>query len=288
MPVPRFHLLSIDHEMFEGGFTVTVTTNDACHLYLRYSDVFPQIHRKTTQRRGLAMGWDARFCFVAYHHLEQDEAGDTSTHTFTWPGWVNCNTRYFYFWGTMVGHDMVSDTPIFWLHYLWEMPPEPDIICFYYSDYSYREKVTERYHVSVGFIPQADFSLAQVKHYLCRYGSPGVATTYIKRADAAHKPTGSVLSSGDFITSGLELQPNYTQITVPLSPAYVVETGLEYRICMKAELSPPTSYVAWPKRGGGTYSCNQTRTNMSPDWGVTWPWGESGNGYDFEIAGTPV
>ncbi|MBA7536653.1 hypothetical protein ES705_28917 [subsurface metagenome] len=126
MPKLRFHLLTIDHEMWEGGFTVTVTTNVACHLYLRYSDVFPRIHRKSVARRGLVMGWDARYCFVAYQHIEQNEAGDTSTHTFTWPGWSDCETRYFYFWGTIGGWDMVSDTPIFWLHYLWEVPPEPD------------------------------------------------------------------------------------------------------------------------------------------------------------------
>lgn len=125
MPVLRFHLLTITHEMWDGGFTVTITTNAACHLYLRYSDVFPRIHRKSVLRRGLVMGWDARYCFVAYHHIEQNEENDTFTHTFTWPGWQNCETRYFYFWGTMGGQDMVSDTPIFWLHYLVTPPAEP-------------------------------------------------------------------------------------------------------------------------------------------------------------------
>jgi len=124
MPVLRFHLLDLYYSQIEGGFTVTVTTNAACHLYLRYSDVFPHIHRKGVLRRGLVMGWDARYCFVAYHHIEQNEADDTFTHTFTWPGWSNCEKRYFYFWGTMGGQDMVSDTPIFWLHYFEEeLPP---------------------------------------------------------------------------------------------------------------------------------------------------------------------
>lgn len=126
MPVLRFHLLTIDHEMVEGGFIVTITTNAACHLYLRYSDVFPRIHRKSVARRGLVIGWDARYCFTVYYHIEQNEPGDTWTHTFTWPGWSDCETRYFYFWGTMGGQDMVSDTPIFWLHYLWEEFPPYD------------------------------------------------------------------------------------------------------------------------------------------------------------------
>lgn len=123
MPVLRFHLLTIEHEITVDGFIVTVTTNAACHLYLRYSDVPPRIHPKSVDRRGLSMGWDVRFCFVSYQDLEQDEPGDTFTHTFTWPGWVVCTTHYFYFWGTMGGQAMVSDSPIFSLHYLWECPP---------------------------------------------------------------------------------------------------------------------------------------------------------------------
>lgn len=123
MPVLRFHLLTINHYIWEGGFTVIITTNAACHLYLRYSDIFPRIHRKPVERRGLVMGWDARYCFTVYQHIEQNEAGDTWTHTYTWPGWEDCHTRYFYFWGTMGGQDMVSETPIFWLHYLWVLPP---------------------------------------------------------------------------------------------------------------------------------------------------------------------
>jgi len=124
MPVYyRWHLLTIDHEMTPYGFIVTTTSNKACHMYLRYSDVFPRIHRKSVLRRGVAFGWDARFCFTVYHHIEQNEPGDTLTHTFTWPGWANCETRYFYFWAFVDGHDAVSDSPIFWLHYLWVAPP---------------------------------------------------------------------------------------------------------------------------------------------------------------------
>lgn len=131
MGILRFHLLTITHEQVNGSVTVTITTNAACHLYLRYSNIFPRIHRKSVVRRGLVMDWDARFCFTVYQHLEQDEDGDTFTHTFTWPGWENCHTRYFYFWGTMGGQDMVSDTPIFWIHYLRLVAPPPEQTIFY-------------------------------------------------------------------------------------------------------------------------------------------------------------
>jgi len=132
MPVLfHFHLLTIAHEITADGFIVTITTNRPCHVYLRYSKVYPRMHRKGTQRRGEAFGWDVRFCFVSYQHLEQDEPGDTITHTFTWPNWENCWTRFFYFWATVGGYEAVSDSPIFWMHYLWVVGPPPVVTIFY-------------------------------------------------------------------------------------------------------------------------------------------------------------
>jgi len=130
-PVFPWHMLTIDHEMTADGFIITITTNRACHCYLRYSKVYPRIHRKSVLRRGVVFGWDARFCFVSYQHLEQDEEGDTYIHTFTWPGWENCHTRYFYFFATVGGFPGVSDSPIFWLHYLWIAPPP---MVYFYPD----------------------------------------------------------------------------------------------------------------------------------------------------------
>ena len=286
MPVLRFHLLTIDHEMVEGGFTVTITTNAACHLYLRYSDVFPRIHRKTVQRRGLAMGWDARYCFVAYHHIEQNEESDTFTHTFTWPGWSDCETRYFYFWGTMGGQDMVSDTPIFWLHYLWEAPPEPDLICHFVSDCSLGDRVRRLYHWSTGFIPVANYALSYIEMNLGRKESPATITCYIKAADVDHKPTGPILSSGTTPGNSLPLWPLYEERTLILSPFTVLE-GIEYRICLMApDAETSSSYCYWPKENGFFEPCLQKRTWGSNDGGVIWWLGEYPQGYDFRIYGT--
>ncbi len=61
--------------------------------------------------------YDARFCFVVYEDIEQEEAGDTFTHTFIWRGWEECQTRYFYFWATSEGEKMLSTSPIFSKHF---------------------------------------------------------------------------------------------------------------------------------------------------------------------------
>ncbi|GAI08749.1 unnamed protein product, partial [marine sediment metagenome] len=60
----------------------------------------------------------ARFCFVVFEDLEQDEAGDTLTHTFTWHGWETCQVRWFYFWATSEGEKMKSTSPIFSKHFV--------------------------------------------------------------------------------------------------------------------------------------------------------------------------
>ena len=118
MPLLHWSLRTIQQTQIAGGFTVVTTTDVACHQWLRHTFVVPKRHPKGVLVRGITMMTDVRFCFVAFEDLEQDEAGDTYTHTFTWTGWVNCMTQYFYFWATSAGEKMKSTSPIFSKHYL--------------------------------------------------------------------------------------------------------------------------------------------------------------------------
>jgi hypothetical protein len=114
-----------------GGVTVVVITDSPAHLYARISDVEPQIHKKTSYIRGLPLMDDSRFCFVVFNDIEQDESGDTLAHTFTFPDWLYCMTRWIYFWGKKAGEPCVSTSPIFkhhnnvpvWIFYTIGYPP---------------------------------------------------------------------------------------------------------------------------------------------------------------------
>jgi len=139
-------LISKLQDDIAGGFTITTISDVACHMWLRHTLVAPQKHPKPVFRRGLFIMSDARFCFVAFDDLEQNEAGDTYVHTFTWTGWESCQTRYFYFWATNSGEPMHSTSPIFSKHYLWEAPPPPHI---YYPD-PHPEVTTLDGHTRVG------------------------------------------------------------------------------------------------------------------------------------------
>ena len=104
------------------GVKLVVTTDIACHLYMRWSHNPPRSHSIPALRRGLLMHTDLYFCFTAYHDNEQEEDGDTLTHTFLKTPWAVCECRYFYFWGKVGDTMCESDTPCFQLHL-----PAPDV-----------------------------------------------------------------------------------------------------------------------------------------------------------------
>ncbi len=242
MPAWRFHLLTIDHEMVEGGFIVTTTTNAACHLYLRYSNVFPRIHRKSIARRGLVMGWDARYCFTVYQHIEQNEEGDTLTHTFTWPGWVNCNTRYFYFWGTMFGLEMVSDSPIFWLHYLWEVPPEPLLKEYHDSPLLAIRDIAGGSEVAQSFTPQENYAVLKLDLPLWKTEPAYNGTIHIQiRTNDVNHPSETIL--WETTISASDLPPAaYTWFTFAVS-GVSAEAGVPLWIVLIWE---DVLYSFWP------------------------------------------
>lgn len=126
-------LEDIQQTTIPGGFTIVTTTDVACHQWLRHTERPPQKHAKPVERRGLLISWDARFCFVAFDDLEQNEEGDTFTHTFTWTGWVDCMTRYFYFWATSAGEKMKSTSCIFSKHYI-APPYGPPVTAHFHPD----------------------------------------------------------------------------------------------------------------------------------------------------------
>lgn len=123
----RFYITSMQTAHWCKGFTLTFETDVACHMYLRNTREPPWKHPISRIMRGLTVGVDARFCFVAYADLEQNEAGDTTTHTFTWPDWEFCQTQYFYLWASAGGSAMISTSPI--IHLTYPGDPQPFKTC---------------------------------------------------------------------------------------------------------------------------------------------------------------
>jgi len=114
----RWALTYYAHAWLGPILYVYAETDVPVHLYLRWTDKEEQIHLHTEVDRGLAKLGDPKYCFVQWREVEQNEPGDTISHTFSFAGWAHCNWRWWMFRGTAAGADTPSNTCIFSAHYL--------------------------------------------------------------------------------------------------------------------------------------------------------------------------
>ncbi len=120
-------LLDLQYEYLPDGFKLTAYTDVPCHLYCRMTTSPPLKHSLPSMRRGMRITGDIRFCFVVFEDNEQEEAGDTLTHTWLKDVWPICETRWFYFVGEQGGESSVSETAIFKFHFpVMPIPPPPE------------------------------------------------------------------------------------------------------------------------------------------------------------------
>lgn len=122
-PIFKNMPLDIEQILIADGFKIIYTTNVPCHCYMRWTLKPPIKHIEPVFLRGFPIWSDLRQCFVAYHDNEQEEAGDTLTHTFIKTGWPVCETRYFFFWSKCATLNVVSTSPIFTKHRAEEYVP---------------------------------------------------------------------------------------------------------------------------------------------------------------------
>lgn len=124
MALPQqWSLRDIQQEPTPTGQKITVYTDVPCHLWMRWSLKENLVHTVPALRRGIQVHCEPYFCFTAYHDNEQEEAGDTIIHTFIKEPWPDCETRWFYFWGTIGGEISPSTSAIFRKHPAEELLP---------------------------------------------------------------------------------------------------------------------------------------------------------------------
>jgi len=115
--IPRWAPIDIEQSWDANEATIVLTTNVPCHLSMFWTTKQPWVHRQARIVRGLAVPWDAYWCFAVWTENEQEEEGDTLVHTFIKPDWKYCETRWFCFRGTIEGELSPSDSAIFSKHY---------------------------------------------------------------------------------------------------------------------------------------------------------------------------
>ncbi|MBA7524593.1 hypothetical protein ES705_16734 [subsurface metagenome] len=114
-----FKITYADAPSFE---IVKTTTDNPCHLTLYWTLNKPLTHKKIIALRGMTLPWGAYFCLNALNAIEQEEGGDTLTHTFICPDWFYCQTRYFVMAGTVEGIVSPSTSAIYERHHPGALP----------------------------------------------------------------------------------------------------------------------------------------------------------------------
>jgi hypothetical protein len=113
-PALHFLIIAFDYSCALHVCTFTCTTDVPCHLTAHISDQRPVIRRIPYQKRGADMEASSVTCFVETKTIDQDEAGDTTHHTFQIPMPIYDHLYYWYFTGTQGALPTKSISQIFW------------------------------------------------------------------------------------------------------------------------------------------------------------------------------
>lgn len=229
------------------GFLVTCYTNNPCHLWFRSTTTVPQKHINSVIVRGGQVGTYIDQCFVAFTDLEQNEPGDTHTHTFTVEPWPVCETRWFYFWGTVDGNLSPSASCIFAKHRT--APPGPFIFCQTDPWLDYGTVDTVRcYRFSSPFKPGLSFDLTHLTIEVKASGTIPVLlfnTVQIFTANPDGSPNTAV-SPPATVPVPSDLPPIWTPFKVPFPDSAITANTL-YTIIYgsDAPYESPAHRIAW-------------------------------------------
>jgi len=159
---------SIEQTLTATGYKIVIQTDIDCHLWMRWTTIKPQEHFTPTIKRGMVFNLKKYFCFDAYTDNEQEEAGDTTEHTFIKEPWPSCQTRFFYFHGEISGVASKSTTPIFEKHRV--APAEPTLIIDHDYPLLASNILFSNDWYGNTFMPPYDFRLSKIAVRHCQYG----------------------------------------------------------------------------------------------------------------------
>lgn len=232
------------------GVNFILTTNNPCHLFCYHTNIEPQKHPVSRTLRGETMPWSTYFCFVAWQKLEQVEAGDTLVHSFIFPSWAVCETKWFTFLGTVAADDSPSAAPIFEFHrtYL-EFPLKFES---YEDPQNYRATLQGNIWHAQTFTPLKNHMLTDLILHLSRsiYEWPKL---FIKIYTAPNDlPTGAPLSSRWYPSGMLPGYPGAWVGPIAMPPFFARE-GTKYALVLHSDATP-AAMLFWEARlNTGTY-----------------------------------
>jgi len=230
LELQHFAILDIKQFHHSLGILIITTTNNPCHLTCYYTDKEPVRHATSRVVRGLALPWGAYWCFVAWQSLEQQEAGDTLTHTFDLTPWPICQTRWFTFRGTVEGTLSPSASALFKKHYDGATPEQK--FEFYDDPEQTYSNIYEPNRSGQTFTPRECHLLTKVYTFIHRV-SGTYPNLYLEIKEAPDDtPTGPVLSSGYTVWAVIPEWPDPAWVETPMS-RFIIKPNVKYAIIMR-------------------------------------------------------
>lgn len=286
--IARFAVYDINYLVTSTGVEITVFTFEPCHLWLRYTTKEPQEHLVPVIKRGLATHQHKRFCFVVYKDLEQNEAGDTLTHTFTIEPWPHCQTRYFYFYGSIGGDPSPSTSAIFSYHRVYTAPPPPIVFEWdiKWGSTKYRTFTYTQWELS-DFVAISNHTVTEIQLWLSKYGNPLPGQLRLYPVDVLNFPTGPAYFIVSFDWNDLPTYPDFGLKTIAVPTTNLV-SGNHYSVSLA--LDPPwvyRSYGRWHRGSSGNKVSSQHQ-RWSTDQGATWTGHITPYWCNYSIFGNPL
>ena len=220
----RWYPLALGQAVNPDGYTITLTTDVACHLFLYYTFKCPWVHRRAGTERGLTVPWWAYWCYVVWILVEQDEPGDTTVHTFQIKGLYTCNHIWFRFHGTIAGQSSPSDSPIFHKHYVKPEEPPPTDLAYSRCEWTASNTIfTNRARGQAIHILDSGTAKTLTVD-IDKWGNPGPIVMRLYRFDTdLFRPIEPHLWEDVIPDDDVPTQPDHTFVTLPIPETDVVK-----------------------------------------------------------------
>ncbi len=265
LELQHFAVLDIIQFSHSTGILIITTTNNPCHLTCYYTNKTPLRHATTLIKRGVALPWGAYFCFVAWNSLEQQEAGDTFTHTFDLTPWPICETRWFAFRGTVEGVISPSVSALIKKHY--DGPTPLQKFEFYDDPKQTYSNIYEPRQSGQTFTPTQYHLLTKAYTFMHRVTNtyPNLCLDLKEAPDDT--PTGPVLSSGRTSWAVIPVWPDPAWVETPMTP-FILQPGTKYALIAHTQFVGQGILRWWRRYRPATYP--RGIRIYSSDSGNTW------------------
>ena len=237
----------------------------------------PKIHNIPVNRRGILIRSDLYFCFDVYEDNEQLEPGDTLIHTFDKPDWPYCQTRWFYFHGTIDGIASKSTSPVFHIH---NVAPPPTQL-FEYCDTIWDPPwvaVFSSWRRGQTFTPKFTQEITNIKLFLGNKGQDwpphpciiAPVTVRIQGTIEGVPDDAQILATKTFSSAELPCSTTVAYVgilyNIPFTPKPKLYHDVMYAITVAFPAGDPYSPVVMRQGSGYTRGTAVTTTSPAFNW----------------------